>query len=57
MSDRAAKPRLCRTADEAFAAGWDDSAQRDRPLSDAEITRIAALWRPYYQPAAAPAAG
>lgn len=62
MSDRAEKPakprRICRTVDEAFQAGWDDSQRRqDRPLSPAEIDRIAALWRPYYKPDAAPAAG
>lgn len=40
------KPRICRTVDEAFAAGWAD-AKDDRPLSPAEITRAAALLRPY----------
>jgi len=44
--------RICRTPAEAFAAGWDDGAT-DRPLSPAEIARIAALWRPYYQQATA----
>lgn len=49
---RPAKPRICRTREEAFAAGWEDGAT-DRPLSPAEIARLAALWRPYYRPAAA----
>jgi hypothetical protein len=38
--------RLCRTRDEAFAAGWDD-AQNDRPLAVGEAARLAALLRPY----------
>lgn len=42
-------PRICRTREEAFQAGWDD-AEYDRPPSEAEVHRIAALWRPYYQP-------
>ena len=47
-----AKRRICRTAEEAFKAGWDDGAN-DRPLSREEIARIAALWRPYFRRAAA----
>ena len=45
-------PRLLRTPEECFQAGWDAGAN-DRPLSRAEIERIAALWRPYYKPSAA----
>jgi len=44
--------RICRTREEAFRAGWEDGAD-DRPLSRAEIARLAALWRPYYRPRAA----
>ncbi len=36
--------RICRTADEAFRAGWED-AQTDRPLSPDEIRRLARLLR------------
>ncbi|HEY9368744.1 hypothetical protein [Streptomyces sp.] len=39
-------PRICRTPDEAFAAGQAD-AKHHRPLSPAEITRLVALLRPY----------
>lgn len=46
------KPRRVRTPEEAFQAGWDDGAN-DRPMSRAEIERIAALWRPYYKPSRA----
>lgn len=40
------KRRICRTLDESFAAGRAD-AKDDRPLSPAEITRLANLLRPY----------
>lgn len=39
-------PRLCHTPDEIWAAGLAD-AKSDPPLSQAQIDRIAALWRPY----------
>lgn len=47
--------RRCRTPQDAFAAGWEDGAD-DRPLSPQEISRIAALWRPYYRPTETPTA-
>ncbi|WP_165975231.1 hypothetical protein [Actinomadura rubrisoli] len=40
------KRRICRTPDEAFRAGQEDG-RHDRPLSPAEITRIATLLRPH----------
>lgn len=40
------KRRICRTVDESWEAGVQD-AKNHRPLSPAEITRIAALLRPY----------
>ncbi|WP_165964423.1 hypothetical protein [Actinomadura sp. KC216] len=42
-------PRICRTRDEAFAAGWNDGL-RDRethPLTTSEQARLAVLLRPY----------
>jgi len=47
MSDK--RQRLCRTVDEAWAAGQED-ARGDRPLSPAEIHRLATLLRPYLAP-------
>lgn len=38
--------RMCRTADDAFTAGWDDGAD-DAPLTDDEITRLVALHGPH----------
>lgn len=46
MAPKPPTRRLCRTRDEAFAAGWDD-AQNDRPLTAGEAARIAVLLRPY----------
>lgn len=43
--------RLCRTPEDAFAAGWDDGAD-DAPLSQQEIERLVALHSPYLTPAA-----
>lgn len=40
------KPKVCRTADEAFQAGWDAAANHP-PLTPAQITRLVALHRPY----------
>lgn len=34
--------RICRTPDEAFAAGWADGAD-DKPLTPAEITQMVQL--------------
>lgn len=45
MADKP-KHRICRTVAESFAAGREDG-KNDRPLSPAEITRLAALLRPY----------
>lgn len=42
MSER----RLLRTADECFAAGWDDGAD-DEALTQQEIERLAVLHAPY----------
>lgn len=41
--------RICRTPQEAFAAGWDDGAN-DPPLTDEQITRLVALHSPYLRP-------
>lgn len=49
MSDK--QQRLCRTVDEAWAAGQED-ARGDRPLSPVEINRLAKLLRPYLHPQA-----
>lgn len=43
--------RICRTAEEAFRAGWDDGAE-DPPLTDRQRTLIAALLAPHINPAA-----
>lgn len=42
------RPRLLRTREECFQAGWE-AGKNDRPLSQAEIEKIAALWRPYFR--------
>jgi hypothetical protein len=42
------RPRMVRTPEEAFWAGWEDG-KNDRPLSPEEIRKIAALWRPYFR--------
>ena len=34
--------RLCRTPEDAFAAGWDDGAD-DAPLTQTEIEKLVAL--------------
>lgn len=39
-------PRICRTAEECFAAGWEATADWP-PLTPAQVTRIAALIGPY----------
>jgi hypothetical protein len=52
----AVKPRrLCRTPEEAFAAGWEDGAN-DPPLTDAQIAKLAVLLRPYLRRPHDPAA-
>lgn len=38
--------QLCSTAEECFAAGWDDGAD-DEPLTQQEIERLAVLHAPY----------
>jgi hypothetical protein len=43
--------RLCRTADEALAAGWEDGAD-DAPLTRSEIEQLVALHSPYLTPKA-----
>lgn len=43
--------RICRTPDDAFAAGWHDGAD-DPPMTPEQRTRIAALLAPYVRPAA-----
>lgn len=40
---------ICRTPDEAFAAGWADGAD-DAPLTPAEITQMVALHARYLRP-------
>lgn len=47
MAEQKPKRRICRTDEEAFEAGRAD-AKNDRPLSPAEITRLATLLRPYW---------
>ena len=37
---------VCRTADEAFAAGWEDGAD-DAPLTQEEIEHLSVLHAPY----------
>lgn len=54
MADQPTERPMCRTREEAFQAGYEDAAN-DRPMSEQEIQRIAALWRPYYKPARIPA--
>lgn len=41
--------RVCRTRDDAFAAGWEDGARdrETRPLTAAETARLSVLLRPY----------
>lgn len=46
--------RICRTAEDAFMAGWQDGAD-DPPLTEEQRTRIAALLAPHIRPAAAAA--
>lgn len=55
---------ICRTAEEAWQAGWDEPCQHGIPdpvdctgcrLTPTEIARLAMLHRPYLQPAAASA--
>jgi hypothetical protein len=41
----------CRTADDAFAAGWEDGAD-DKPLTQQEIEQLAVLHSPYLTPRA-----
>lgn len=47
--------RRCRTAHDAFVAGWEDTAGMPRP-SDATLERLALLWRPYVHPETEPEA-
>jgi hypothetical protein len=42
---------ICRTAEEAYAAGWEDGAD-DAPLSQEETERLVALHSPYLTPRA-----
>jgi hypothetical protein len=42
---------ICRTTEEAYAAGWDDGAD-DAPLTQQEIERLVALHSPYLTPQA-----
>lgn len=53
MSRRTApkQPRACRTADDAFAAGWDDGAT-DSPMTPAQRLKLVALLAPHVQPRA-----
>lgn len=37
---------ICRSAEEAYAAGWEDGAD-DAPLTQQEIERLVALHSPY----------
>ncbi len=48
-SPRRKPARLCRTPQEIAQAGWDDGAD-DPPLTDAQVTRLAALLAPYIPP-------
>jgi len=43
--------KALRTTEECIQAGWDDGAD-DRPLSQQEIERLAALHGPYLTPQA-----
>lgn len=47
----AALSKICRTPEDAFAAGWDDGAN-DPPLTDRQRTHLAALLAPHIRPAA-----
>lgn len=42
---------ICRTAEEACAAGWEDGVD-DAPLTQQEIERLVALHSPYLTPQA-----
>ena len=42
---------VCRTADEAFAAGWEDGAD-DKPMTQQETEQLAVLHAPYLRPRA-----
>lgn len=48
-------PRLCRTPEEAWQAGWDDGAD-DPPMTDTQIAKLAVLLRPYLRQPRDPAA-
>lgn len=50
MSGRVVR-RICRTPEDAFAAGWHDGAD-DPPLTPEQRTRIAALLALHVRPAA-----
>ena len=41
--------RICRTRDDAFAAGWEDGVRdrQTRPLTVSETARLAVLLRPH----------
>lgn len=41
----ATPPRLCRTSEECFQAGWDDAADMP-PLTPSQVARLTTLWRP-----------
>lgn len=42
---------ICRTAEEAYAAGWEDGAD-DAPLTQQETERLVSLHSPYLTEAA-----
>lgn len=44
---------ICRDAEEAFAAGWDDGAD-DAPMTAEQHRKILALLRPYRDELTAP---
>lgn len=57
-----AAPRICRTAEEAFEAGWNEPCDHGRPnpgdcptcgLTDGEITRLSVLLSGLAAPATA----
>ena len=44
MATQKRPPRLCRTPEEAWRAGWEDGAN-DPPMTQAQIDALAPLWR------------
>jgi hypothetical protein len=45
-SKPAKPPRLCRTREECWQAGWEDGAN-DPPMTERQIAKLAPLWRLY----------